>query len=105
MADSNEDFSGVLISGHKGLMAVEAPFDPSSIWGIESQQIWPGRRGFPVRGEMCGHAFESHIVTRSKRFYLLVDEELRAAADVSVGDIVNVSVQPDRTLKIKEARS
>ena len=43
---------------------------------------------------MSGTAFESVVVSRSRRFRVLVDDDLKQAAGVEVGDDVLVSVEP-----------
>jgi hypothetical protein len=40
------------------------------------------------------HDRKSFIVPRSKRFYMLIDEELERKARVTAGDIVEVAVEP-----------
>jgi hypothetical protein len=53
-----------------------------------------GRRGHGVRGQLNGFAFESVIVPRSRRFYLLLPNELRDAAGIALGDNVQVALAP-----------
>ena len=87
-------FKAEVLSGHKD-DAVEVPFDPTSTWGLPPRPIWRGRRGHAVRGTLNGFAFaESFIVPRQKKFYLVLDRELREAAGVSVGDSVNITIEP-----------
>jgi hypothetical protein len=86
-------FKAELLLGHKGA-AVEVPFDPAKLWAISARPLWPGRRGRSVRGEVNGVSFESCIVPRSRKFWMLVDEEVQKKAGVSVGDTVRVSVEP-----------
>ncbi len=88
-------FQAPLLSGHKGA-AVEVPFDPSAKWQTPSQQIRPGRRGYFASATLDGKKFDSAIVARSRRFWLLVDESVVAAAKVQIGDIVNVTVAPSK---------
>jgi hypothetical protein len=73
---------------------VEVPFDPASEWGTAPTQLWPGRRGHPVRAELNGVSFGSCIVPRSKKFWMLVDEDVQRKAGASVGDTVRISVEP-----------
>ena len=86
-------FQAPLLSGHKG-GAVEVPFDPSAKWQTPSQQIRPGRRGHCASATLHGVKFDSAIVVRSRRFWLLIDDSVIAAAKVQIGDVVNVAVAP-----------
>lgn len=67
----------------------------------------PKRNGLSVHGrfgpagavmwfalELNGVRFGSCIVPRSRKFWMLVDEETQAKAGVSAGDTVCVSVEP-----------
>jgi hypothetical protein len=87
------EFKAELLEGHKDA-AVEVPFDPAWAWDISPRPLWHGRRGHEVRGKLNGCAFESFIVPRSKKFWMVVDKELKRKAKVSVGDVVSVSVEP-----------
>ena len=86
-------FKGEVLAGHKE-SAVEMPFDPAGAWGIDPKPLWRGRKGHGVKGKLNGRAFESVVVPRMKRFWLLVDAELEQNAKVSVGEVVSVSVEP-----------
>ena len=90
---SKDRFKGELLSGHKGA-AVEVPFDPAKQWAIAPKQLWRGRHGHSVQAKMNGAPFETFIVPRSKKFFMLVNDELLKATGVSVGDTVSVSVEP-----------
>src|SRR5262249_26399128 len=92
-AMSEERFKGEVLTGHKE-PTVEVPFEPELVWGISPKPIRPGRRGYAVRGSLNGFEFESCIVSRMNKFYLLVDDQPRRAAGVLPGDIVNVTVEP-----------
>ena len=87
-------FKAKVLSGHKDDSAVEVPFDPAWAWGIDPKPLWRGRKGYEVKGKLNGCAFEGFIVPRSKKFWMLIDERLTRKAKVSVGDVVNVSVEP-----------
>lgn len=87
-------FKGELLSGHKGAAAVEVPFDPEEQWAIAPKQLWRGRHGHSVQADLNGARFETFIVPRSKKFFMLVNDELLKAAGLSIGDTVNVTVQP-----------
>ena len=86
-------FKAEVLSGHKE-HAVEVPFDPAKEWGIPPGPLWRGRRGHFVNATVNGFSFESSIVPRQKRFYLLIDAEAGKAAEVSDGSIVQVAVEP-----------
>lgn len=87
-------FKAEVQAGHKD-DAVEVPFDPTAEWGLPAKPIWRGRRGHVVRGTLNGFAFEeSFIVPRQKKFYMVIDRDLEQAAGVSVGDRVNVAIEP-----------
>ena len=86
-------FSGELLSGHKQ-DAVEVPFDPGRVWQLEPQALRPGRRGFRVKATIKGRAFESAIVARQKRWFLLIDSEVARQAGVDLADTVQVAVEP-----------
>ena len=78
--------------GHKE-DALEMPFDPGTEWGPESQR-WRGRNGHILTARINGHSFAGYVVPRQKRFYLIVDKEIGAAAGVATGDLVKVALQP-----------
>ena len=88
-----EKFKGKILSGHKGA-AIEVPFDPATQWAIQAGKLRPGRRGHLIQGSLNGVHFESAIVPRARRFFVLLDEELQQAAKVSIGDIVEVTLEP-----------
>jgi hypothetical protein len=89
-----KSFKAQILSGHKEDNAVEVPFDPAWAWGIDPKPLWRGRKGHEVKGKLNGCAFESSIVPRAKKFWLLINQGLKQKAKVSVGDVVNVSVEP-----------
>ena len=86
-------FRGEILAGHKGA-AVEVPFDPAERWGLGAVALWRGRRGHRVTGVVQKLRFESSVVPRSKRFWLLLDEDLLDAAGLAVGDRVDVAIEP-----------
>lgn len=89
-----KSFTGELLSGHKQQHAVEVPFDPAAEWNIQPQALWRGRRGFPVKARVGRHAFESSIVPRQKRFFLLIDREVMDAAGLAVGEKIRATIEP-----------
>jgi len=86
-------FKAELVSGHKEC-AVEVPFDPGAEWQIEPKPLWRGRRGHPVNVVINRVSFESAIVPRQKKFYLLIDAEAAKSAGISPGGLVEVAVEP-----------
>ena len=88
-----KSFTAELLSGHKQ-NALEVPFDPAEEWHIQARPLWRGRRGFPVKARIQGHAFESRIVPRQKKFFLLIDREVVESTDVVVGSRMRVTVEP-----------
>ena len=86
-------FKAEVLSGHKE-DAVEVPFDPAKEWGIPPKPLWRGRRGHFVNATVNGFSFESSIVPRQKKFYLLIDAGAEKAAGVSKGVVVQVAVEP-----------
>jgi hypothetical protein len=86
-------FKAQVLSGHKE-DAVEVPFDPAKEWGIPPKPLWRGRRGHFVNAWVNGFAFESAIVSRQKKFYLLIDAEAKKSAGVSEQAVVQVAVEP-----------
>jgi hypothetical protein len=86
-------FRTKLLSGHKE-DAAEVPFDPRERWSVAAQPLWPGRRGFPVNATLNGIAFESAIVPRLRRFWLLVPEAVEQRAKVTAGDLASFTIAP-----------
>ena len=91
-------FVGELQGGHKEA-ALEVPFDPAECWGIQTKRLgpkrlWLGRRGYGVKGKINGVAFESVVVPRARRFYLLIPDELQSAMEASLGDAMRVAITP-----------
>jgi hypothetical protein len=87
MADAR--FTATLLEGHKGA-AVEVPFDPAERWGVAPERLQPGRRGHRVTGTIEGFALDSVVVGRSRKFFVLVDEDLRQRAKLAIGDRARV---------------
>ena len=86
-------FKAEVLSGHKE-DAVEVPFDPVKEWGIAPKPLRRGRRGHSVNATVNGFSFESAIVPRQKRFYMLIDAEAEKVAKISEGSVVQVTVEP-----------
>jgi len=90
---NKKKFRGELIAGHKE-NAVEVPFDPARQWGVAPKPLWRGRRGHLVNVTVNGFSFETSIVPRQKKFYLLIDAEAKQAAKLSEGVEVEIAVEP-----------
>ena len=88
-----ERFQAVLLSGHKEA-AFEVPFNPEERWDVRSVPIRKGRRGVRVTGTINSIPFESAIVARSRRFFVLVDHEVRERAGVNIGDAARLTIKP-----------
>ena len=86
-------FTAELHSGHKQ-DALEVPFDPAKEWKIKPPQLWRGRRGFPVRAHVPDIAFDSSIVSRQRKFFLLIDREVGLSAGSTRGSRVPVTLEP-----------
>jgi hypothetical protein len=93
MAIRKKKFKAELQSGHQE-DAVEVPFDPATSWDVAPARLWRGRRGHAVLASLNGIAFETFIVSRQQRFFMLVDEDIEEQAGVAVGEVVTVTVAP-----------
>jgi hypothetical protein len=89
-----KSFTGKLLSGHKKQDALEVPFDPAEEWNLQAQPLWRGRRGFRVNARIKGFAFESSIVPRQRRFFLLIDSVVVESAGLVVGSRIRATVEP-----------
>ena len=88
---SSKTFSGTIQAGHKD-DAIEVPFDPAHALGVKLVAIKPGRRGFPVRAMINSIGFDTHIVTRSKTFWLVLPMAIERKIGVTEGDDVLVTL-------------
>jgi len=89
----SERISGIIQRGHKA-DAVEVPFDPGARWGVAALKIAAGRRGYPVACHSGATRFDSHIVARSKKFWLLLPPEIEQRLSVETGETVTLSIKP-----------
>jgi hypothetical protein len=85
-------FSGELLAGHKDA-ALEVPFDPSVAWRAEAKSLWRGRRGYEVKAIVNGVSFESCIVPRQKKFFMLVSADVIKTTGLKIGDTVKAAVE------------
>ena len=81
-----EKFSTAVEAGHKGLVYIRIPFDPSVTWDVRTRHF--------VRGSLNGCSFEGEVGFRRRKFYMLLDEELQRVAKLSPGDNVEVAMEP-----------
>lgn len=86
-------FKAELQSGHKD-DAVAVPFDPTEMWGAAPEPLWRGRRGHRILATLNGVSFETFIVPRQQKFFMMVDEAVKHQAGVAVGDVVTVTAAP-----------
>ena len=86
-------FKGIVLGGHKD-NAVEFPHNPEELWGIPARPLWPGRRGHHVRVKLNDVTSDSCIVPRLKKYWLVIDGDLKKDAGVSEGDSISVVVEP-----------
>ena len=90
-------FEAELIEGHKGVTVVIVPFPPEDVWGEKPIRLGPRRHGWLVTGTANGVPFAGYIGERWGRFFIIIDRELRAAADIAVGDAVEIVVRPTKS--------
>lgn len=86
-------FRTTLAAGHKGL-ACEVPFDPADRWSLPVVPLAARRRGVEVAATVDGVSFDSAVVARSRRHWLLVDDETAARIGKNDGDAVAVVLAP-----------
>ena len=101
MADKAE-FKTELIEGHKGVTAVIVPFNPEEGWSRKPVRLAERRHGWLVSGTVNRVRFDGYIGERWGRFFITIGPELREAARVAVGDVLNVVVQPTNSKKVYE---
>ncbi len=87
-------FEAELIEGHKGVTVVLVPFDPEEKWSIKPVRLVGRRHGWVVAGSLNGIAFDGYIGERWNRFFIIIEKDLREAANVSLGDTLKMTVQP-----------
>jgi hypothetical protein len=87
-------FEAELILGHKDVTVVLVPFDPQEQWSLRPVRLAGRRHGWVVAGTANGIAFDGYIGERWNRFFIIIEKNLRQAAKVSVGDKLEMIVQP-----------
>ena len=86
-------FRATLIDGHKGL-ACEVPFDPAERWSLPVVTVAPRRKGVEVAATIDDVSFDSAVVPRSRRHWLLVTEDTARRLGKGAGDPVAVVLAP-----------
>jgi Domain of unknown function (DUF1905) len=92
-------FEAPLFEGHKGVTGVLVPFDPVDLWHAPPVRLAGRRHGWLVTGTANGARFDGYIGERWNRFFITLDEGLRDAAGVAVGDPVTMVIAPTATSK------
>jgi hypothetical protein len=92
-------FEAPLFEGHKGVTGVLVPFDPVEVWRQPPVRLAGRRHGWLVTGTANGARFDGYIGERWNRFFITLDEALREAAGVVVGDPVTMVIAPTATSK------
>ena len=87
-------FEAELIEGHKGVTVVLVPFDPEEKWSQKPIRLDARRHGWLITGTVNGIEFEGFIGERWNRFFIIIENELRALAKVSVGDPLKLVIEP-----------
>jgi Domain of unknown function (DUF1905) len=90
-------FEAPLFEGHKGVTGILVPFDPVEVWHGPPVRLAGRRHGWLVTGTANGARFDGYIGERWNRFFITLDEPLRAAAGVTVGDPVTMVIFPTAT--------
>ncbi len=89
----NAIFSVPVVTGHKE-DAVEIPFDPGERWPLPEVTLGPRRKARGVWAVIGSHAFDGHVVTRSRRWWLLLPAALEMELGIAPGDQVTVAIGP-----------
>jgi bifunctional DNA-binding transcriptional regulator/antitoxin component of YhaV-PrlF toxin-antitoxin module len=78
------------LGGDAGALFVDVPFDVKKEFG---------RARSPVKVSINGYSYRSTISVYGGKYYLPVRRERREAAGVEVGDIVEVTIEPDNEIR------
>ena len=92
-------FEAPLFEGHKGVTGVLVPFDPIELWRAPPIRLAGRRHGWLVTGTANGARFDGYIGERWNRYFITLDETLRVAAGVTVGEPVTMVIAPAATRK------
>lgn len=85
-----QKFRGTLVRDGTSLhwTVVRVPFDPRA--------VWPERKRLRVRGEIDGCAFRTSLFSmRDGGFLLLVNKQMQKAAQLTVGSVAEIVLEPD----------
>jgi len=93
-------FKAELIEGHKGVTVVIVPFDPEEGWSLKPVRLESRRHGWLITGKVNGLPFDGYIGERWGRFFIIIDSEFRDAAGISVGDTLNLTIQPSNSRRV-----
>ena len=74
--------------------AMRPPFDVPSVFGTKAR--------VPVRGIINGAAFRSSLCNMGDGYFMVVNKELRAAAQCKAGDTVDIVLERDREERVIE---
>lgn len=74
--------------------AMRPPFDVPSVFGTKAR--------VPVRGTINGAAFRSSLCNMGDGYFMVVNKELRAAAQCKAGDTVDIVLERDREERVIE---
>ena len=74
--------------------AMRPPFDVPSVFGTKAR--------VPVRGTINGAAFRSSLCNMGDGYFMVVNKELRAAAQCKAGDTVDIVLERDREERVVE---
>jgi hypothetical protein len=90
-------FDALLFEGHKRVLAVRVPFDPEAAWRMKPVRLAGRRHGWLVKGTANRVRFVGYVGERWGRFFITIDQKLRSAAGVAVGDVVSMVIAPTAT--------
>ncbi|HKR31438.1 MAG TPA: YdeI/OmpD-associated family protein [Terriglobales bacterium] len=74
--------------------AMRPPFDVPATFGTKAR--------VPVRGTINGAAFRSSLCNMGDGYFMVVNKELRAAAQCKAGDTVDIVLERDREERVIE---
>jgi len=92
-------FEAELILGHKGVTVALVPFDPEQQWNLKPVRLAGRRHGWVITASANGAEFDGYIGERWNRFFIIIEKELRDAAEIEVGDTVKMNVHPTSNSK------
>jgi hypothetical protein len=78
---STVQFEAELIQGHKGVTVVLVPIDPEQRWNLKPVRLAGRRQGWVITGSANGVEFDGYIGERWNRFFIIIEKDLRDAAE------------------------